>query len=432
MTATPDYWSQTSGAIDLAAVSGNVTTKPFYSNSISTFSSGTIVNAVPLGSGFGLTNSIGAQATGGTGGGIAADVFNANPESVPPAGTPTHYFDVRTSTGSTWTSVEVSDCAVATGQKLYYWTASLGACPRQSATGGCITDTLNSSSTPALSTLAGAGVVFADAATPTQTKLVPSATSVVYGKNLKLTATVTASDSTIPTGSVTFKNGSTTLGTESLTSGSAVLNTTALKPASYSLTAIFTPTAHNGYGASTSSIESVTVNKAPLDVTLKVTVPYTTAPVVTNVAASSTEILYSGFVGTDKSSVVSGKLSCKTTATSTSAPGSYQITNCSGLSAANYTITYKTGSVTVTMVGTKLTYNGASATGAKNSFKTTTGVTRKKAAYFEATLDTVTGKTVSGRKGHLQTWQWPHRPDLHRHDHQHWSGDLQDQQRNRS
>src|SRR5262249_50633612 len=51
----------------------------------------------------------------------------------------------------------------------------------------------------------------------------------------------------------------------------------------------------------------------------------------------------SGLVNGDQSSVLNGSLACTTTATSSSGVGSYPITGCSGLSAANYAVGYGLG-----------------------------------------------------------------------------------------
>ncbi|MGD1094295.1 MAG: MBG domain-containing protein [Bryobacteraceae bacterium] len=57
---------------------------------------------------------------------------------------------------------------------------------------------------------------------------------------------------------------------------------------------------------------------------------------------------YTGLVGGDTSSVVTGTLTCSTNATSASPLGnSYTISNCSGLTASNYTISYSYGTFTV-------------------------------------------------------------------------------------
>lgn len=55
----------------------------------------------------------------------------------------------------------------------------------------------------------------------------------------------------------------------------------------------------------------------------------------------------SGLVNGDTAAVVTGTLSCRTTATSGSGVGSYPITGCTGLGSANYTIGYSYGAVRV-------------------------------------------------------------------------------------
>src|SRR5262249_33868705 len=52
---------------------------------------------------------------------------------------------------------------------------------------------------------------------------------------------------------------------------------------------------------------------------------------------------YEGFVNGEDGSVVSGTLTCSTDATAVSPIGTYSISNCSGLSAANYSIVYAPG-----------------------------------------------------------------------------------------
>ena len=58
---------------------------------------------------------------------------------------------------------------------------------------------------------------------------------------------------------------------------------------------------------------------------------------------------YSGFVNGDTSSALNGAPSLTTTATSTSAPGTYSITAAVGtLTASNYTFSFVNGTLTVT------------------------------------------------------------------------------------
>ena len=92
----------------------------------------------------------------------------------------------------------------------------------------------------------------------TTTTLTASPTSVNQGSNVTLTATVTSSNGTTPSGSVEFLNGASSIGTATLNSnGVATLNTTALPAGTDSITAQFA--ASGDFGASTSSAVTVTV-----------------------------------------------------------------------------------------------------------------------------------------------------------------------------
>src|SRR5438034_6934318 len=68
-------------------------------------------------------------------------------------------------------------------------------------------------------------------------------------------------------------------------------------------------------------------------------------------------VAYSGFVLGEGPSNLGGTLTCTTTATATSGPGTYPIT-CSGLTSANYAINYVPGIVTVTQEDARVTYAG--------------------------------------------------------------------------
>jgi len=68
-------------------------------------------------------------------------------------------------------------------------------------------------------------------------------------------------------------------------------------------------------------------------------------------------VAYSGFVLGEGPSNLGGTLTCTTTATATSGPGTYPIT-CSGLTSANYAINNVPGIVTVTQEDARVTYAG--------------------------------------------------------------------------
>jgi RHS repeat-associated protein len=117
---------------------------------------------------------------------------------------------------------------------------------------------------------------------------------------------------------------------------------TVLAAGSQTLSVTFTPTNTTQYNTVTASVP-LTVNKAVLTVTAS------NASRVYGAANPTFTDTLTGFVNGDTSSVVSGAPSLTTTATTTSAPGSYPITSAAGtLSAANYSFTFVNGTLTVT------------------------------------------------------------------------------------
>lgn len=93
--------------------------------------------------------------------------------------------------------------------------------------------------------------------------------------------------------------------------------------------------------AQTSVPGTLTVTAASLVVRVTGTQTYGGAP-------TYVPTITSGLVGGDTSAVLRGSLTCATTATATSAVGSYAISGCSGLSATGYTVAYEYGSMQVT------------------------------------------------------------------------------------
>lgn len=90
-----------------------------------------------------------------------------------------------------------------------------------------------------------------------------------------------------------------------------------------------------------SAQQSFAIDPAPLTVSVSGSQSY---------GATSTGYLVSdiqGFQFSDGTSVVQGSPSCTSSVTAASPVGSYSITGCTGLSAANYTIVYDLGTVTV-------------------------------------------------------------------------------------
>jgi hypothetical protein len=110
----------------------------------------------------------------------------------------------------------------------------------------------------AVGNIAAAKTVTFSIFTPTTATLVATPNPVLFGGSVKLTATVKATISGIPTGSVTFLNGATKLGIVVLTNGVATLTTTALPAGVLTLQVSY---AGAGYFLAT--------NSAPFDETVR-------------------------------------------------------------------------------------------------------------------------------------------------------------------
>jgi hypothetical protein len=109
------------------------------------------------------------------------------------------------------------------------------------------------------------------------------------------------------------------------------------------------------YTAAAAVSHSVVVNAAVL------TVAANNASRAYGAVNSTFTASYSGFVNGDTSSVLSGAPSLTTTATSTSAPGSYSITAAIGtLTASNYTFSFANGTLTVTAATQTISFTAPS------------------------------------------------------------------------
>jgi len=118
-------------------------------------------------------------------------------------------------------------------------------------------------------------------------ELVSSASSVSYGTQVTLTATLTGSGA-IPTGTVTFYAGSTSVGQIALNNGTATLMLTTLPGGKQSVTARYN--GDNNYAAAVSKSVGITVNKAAQTITfapLAPTLPYGAKPLTLSAVASS-------------------------------------------------------------------------------------------------------------------------------------------------
>ena len=116
---------------------------------------------------------------------------------------------------------------------------------------------------------------------------------------------------------------------------------TVLTPGTRTLTATCTPTDTYNYTTPSPVTVSLTVAKVPLTITAaSLTLAYKSAvPTITPV--------YTGFVNGESSTSLSKAPSCSTTYNSSSTVGTPASSSCSGASAANYTIAYVPGTITI-------------------------------------------------------------------------------------
>ncbi len=169
------------------------------------------------------------------------------------------------------------------------------------------------------------------------------------------------------------------------------------------LSVTFTPTSSANY---TTAIKSVTIN------VLKAALTITANNKSRNylVANPTFDATYSGFVNGDTAASLTGTLSCTTTATQTSTPGTYPIT-CSGQSSSNYNITYVPGTLTIlsgpdniapTTVATRnplpnaAGWNNTNVTITLNATDNVGGSGVKQIVYSATGAQTIASTTVSG------------------------------------
>jgi hypothetical protein len=120
-----------------------------------------------------------------------------------------------------------------------------------------------------------------------------------------------------------------------------------LNAGSQTLSVTFTPTDATNYNGSSAN-RTLTVTSAPLTVTANAATKVYGAPLPAFSATGA------GFVNGDSMASLDGTPAFATSATATSAPGAYSVTP-SGVSSANYSITFASGTLTVTKADTSLT-----------------------------------------------------------------------------
>jgi RHS repeat-associated protein len=179
-------------------------------------------------------------------------------------------------------------------------------------------------------------------AAPTTTVSTDHAAGSTYGQAVTFTVTVRAAAGT-PSGTVQFQIDGVDFGNAvTLTAGAAAISTAALSAGTHSIAAVYTSDSSN-FANSDSRAAPLTklVNPAPLTISADDqgmsyggTLPALTAS-------------YAGFVNSDASASLTSQPTLSTPATAASHVGSYSI-SASGAADADYTITYVSGTLTIT------------------------------------------------------------------------------------
>lgn len=181
----------------------------------------------------------------------------------------------------------------------------------------------------------------------TTTTLALSASQIVYGNQVNLTASVAATQG-IPAGTIMFKDGPTLLGTVPLDAlGTATFAAGVLPAGSHSLTA-----SYSGGGRYEASEGEMSLVVTPAVLTLTAD----NQQIKFGDPLPSFTFTEAGFVNGDNAAVVSGSPQLSTTATSKPPVGAYPIIVSAGtLAAANYTFAFVSGTLTISQATPQLT-----------------------------------------------------------------------------
>ena len=178
---------------------------------------------------------------------------------------------------------------------------------------------------------------------PTTTALTSSAGTSTYGESVTLTATVSTSDSYAgtPTGTVMFAVGGTELGSETLVDGVATLTTSSLPTGTPDVTADYM--SGSDFDTSDGSLTQ-TVDTAAL------TIAANNTSIGYGTSSLSDGYTVTGLVGTDSVSSVEYTTNDSTSGAGYYKAGSWTITpsDAFGSGLSNYTITYDSGTLTIT------------------------------------------------------------------------------------
>ena len=309
IVAWPDTWNVSNPS---TTVAGSVQTEPFYTAQSAVAS--TTSASVAVGGQFGDPPSFGVNVEGQ--GYVSVHRLSGDPTHTGQTGA---FFDVDSWRLSTFKQAVVEDCDATSGEELLYLAGSGWEPVSNSAsTSGCLKATITPTSRPSLATLLKSRVFFNASLLTTTVALVPSPASPTYGHDLRLKTWVNAG-SQRATGSVDFFQGANQIGSSLVQNGVAQLTVPHLAVGAYSFSAKFVPASGSAFSTSSSSVATVTVQKATLSVRVAVTVPYTVKADVSDLPPTSSDLVYAGFIGGDSpKSSLSGHLSCSTKATANS------------------------------------------------------------------------------------------------------------------
>ncbi|NWJ47138.1 MAG: Ig-like domain repeat protein, partial [Chloroflexi bacterium] len=243
------------------------------SSTATTAPGNTTATATTGGTGTLTPGNVTLQASGGSGT-VSVAIYSSNPTEQTVFQSGTGFFDAYIATGSSFTGASLSLCNTGGGKRAYWYdgTAWQPASSQSfNPSTGCITVTVNATTSPNLSQLTG--TFFAVGYMTTTTSLTASPNPSTFGQQVTFTATVTPAGGGKATGAVQFAVDGQTVGQAvALDSNSqATLSTTALTTGNHTITAVYSGSDY--FSGSTSEPVSQLVNQPSATATTLVTDP---------------------------------------------------------------------------------------------------------------------------------------------------------------
>jgi sugar lactone lactonase YvrE len=280
-----------------------------------------------------MSINFGVQDPGTTGKPTTFSVLNSGNSTLNISG-------IASTSGYTLQSVGASDCSTASslapGQACSVSIVFSPAATAQGAVTGTLTLTDNAlNGTGITQTFALSGSTKVLSNTTTSVSVTPA--TPVYGGSVTLVATINNGNSA--TGTVNFSVNGTSVATQQVNNNQATITLPSYPAGTIKIAANYSGDSNNNSSVGTGT---VTILPAVLTVTANnASMPFGASP-------PTLTYTITGFVNGDSSSVVTGAPAETTTATSSSAQGTYPITPSLGtLAAANYTFVFVNGTLTV-------------------------------------------------------------------------------------